>query len=177
MGLPEDRTALRALRSPTITVPEIVAILSDTTYDSDVRTEAVRHPACTLAALKHVLDIGSEGVLDRIAMDSQDPDILQYLVWNGPSERRAIVAYNGDTPPWLLGQLARDPDPIVRLNAHVNPATPPDAVALLEDDDVLDVREARENWWTYWDEHSGDLRGRVWGLRLALRSWMRRRAL
>jgi hypothetical protein len=176
MGLTADRAALRRLNSPDVTVEEVVEIFSDTIYGWDVLTEAVRHPLCTLPALKHVLDIGSDGILDRIAMDSQDPEVLQYLVWKGPSERRAIVAYNADTPPWLLDQLARDPDPTVRLNVHVNPATPPEAVALLESDDDADVREAREYWWTQWDKHRGGLLCRVWRLRLALMSRMRRRA-
>lgn len=156
---------------------EIVAIFSDATLDSDVRTEAIRHPACPLPALKHVLDIGSDGILDRIAMDSRDSEVLEYLVRTGPSFSRMAVAYNADTPPWLLSELARDPDPLVRQNAHGNPATPPESVALLEDDAVEVVREARENWWTYWDEAGNTLRGRAWGLFLSAQSQLRRWAL
>jgi len=174
MGIQEDRAALRALQSATITAPGIIAIFSDACYDPEVREEAIRHRTCTLESLRHVLDAGSEAIVDRIAACSRDPEVLAYLAAKGPSDRRAIVAYNADTPPWLLAQLSMDPDPIVRENVHVNPATPPEAVAVLENDDVEDVREARENWWTYWDENSGGIRARAWGIRLALQAWARR---
>jgi hypothetical protein len=177
VGLRADRAALRRLRSADVTVPEIVAIFSDTVYDPDVRREAIRHPACTLTAIQYVLDIGSDLILIRIAMDAHDPQVLAYVARNGPADRRAIVAYNADTPPWLLAELARDEDPIVRGNAHINPSTPADAVALLENDDDEDVRTVRETWWPYFEGLDRDPRARLWGAVWAAQSWALRRAL
>ena len=177
MGLRADRAALCRLHSADVTVPEIVAIFSDTAYDPDVRREAIRHPACTLTAIQYVLDIGSDPILVRIAMDAHDPQVLAYVARNGPADRRAIVAYNADTPPWLLAELARDEHPNVRANAHLNPATPADAVALLQNDDDEDVRTVREIWWTYFDALDHDPRARFWGAVWAIGSRARRWAL
>ena len=177
VGLQADRAAMRRLQSADVTVPEIVAIFSDTAYDPDVRAHAIRHPACTLAGLRHVLDIGSHAIVDRIAFESHDPEILAYLARNGPSSRRAMIAYNAGTPPGLLADLARDPDPHVRMNAHVNPSTPPAAVTLLRADSDQGVREAREDCWANVAEGDRDLRSRVWGLVWAAQSWARRWAL
>ena len=175
MGLRADRTALRRLHSTDVTVPEIVAIFSDTAYDPDVRREAIRHPACTLTAIRSVLDIGSDPILVRIAIDAHDPQVLAYVARNGPADRRAIVAYNADTPPWLLAELARDEDPNVRANVHINPATPADAVALLENDDDEDVRTVRETWWPYFEGLNRDpcsrFRGAVWAAQASARRW------
>lgn len=177
MSVQADRAALRRLQSAGITVAEIVEIFSDTAYDPDVRTAAIRHPACTLAAIQHVLDVGSDAVLVRVAMDAHDPQVLAYVARNGPPDRRAIVAYNAYTPPWPLAELARDDDPVVRANAHLNPATPADAVALLENDDDEDVRTVREIWWTYFDALDHDPRARFWGAVWAIQSRARRWAL
>jgi hypothetical protein len=65
----------------------------------------------------------------------------------------------------------------VRANAHLNPSTHPDAVALLESDDDEDVRTVREVWWTHWDEDHVDLRTRVRNTVAATQSWARRWAL
>ena len=168
---------MRRLQSADVTVPEIVAIFSDTSYDPDVRGDAIRHPACTLAGLRHVLDIGSHAIVDRVASESHDPEVLAYLARNGPSDRRAIIAYNAGAPPGLLADLARDPDPHVRMNAHLNPSTPPEAVTLLEADSDQDVRAAREDCWAYFAEGDRDLRSRIRGFVWAAQSWARRWAL
>ena len=177
VGLQADRAAMRRLQSADVTVPEIVAIFSDTAYDPDVRADAIRHPACTLAALQHVLDIGSHAIVDRIAFESHDPGVLAYLAWNRPINRRTMIAYNPGTPPELLADLARDPDPCVRMNAHVNPSTPRAAVTLLQNDSDQDVREAREDCWANCAERDRHLRSRVWVLVWAAQSWARRWAL
>lgn len=173
MGLRADRAALRRLNSADITLPEIVEIFSDTAYDGEVRAAAIRHPACTLESLSPVLDVGSAPTLDRIAIESMDPDVLAHVARQGPPDRRAMVAYNPFSPPWLLDELAGDPDPLVRANVHVNPATPPNALLLLANDNDEDVRAARDDWQQLVEDHNADLRCRIQDLVLTIQSWAR----